>query len=512
MPSRRQGRMFSRRPVVLAAALAAITVAGCSGAGQATAGQPGTSATGQAGTSAGPTFAGLGQRAVRTLEQGYYTGAGTWNTCLPRICGTGNLDWGDDSLTYSLYFHWRLTHDQGVVPIMNALAGTAYRYTPGTSSWSDVPMWDTIADVREYQVTGNPAALAKAEAAFGFVAIEHESDFAFGACPSVFFQQPGGGNRLKTLETGSNYIKAALLLYQVTHRQRYLQLAIAEYSAVRAYFLSPHAPLYTVYVFDSGRACRQVPGRYFGSVNGNLIWAGFWLARATGQGSYLRQALATAHAVQRRLADAAGVYADLQAENDISEPLVEAMYDLATLGHQGFARQWLLTAASAAAAEVSPAGAYGRFFDGPPPRAPVTVWQVNGGLTVEQAAAALDPRGRPAQPGFWAHATFVRHDLALHHGRVSFTFIGRAVAIIGTIGEICCEPGHARVFIDGRQTFDQTGIWQNKSSSGHTFPDSVLFAWRWPRPGTHTISIRPGSVNPKEGGPYFHMTGYDVVP
>ena len=339
MPSRRQGRMFSRRPVVLAAVLAAITVAGCSGAGQATAGQPGTSATGQGATSAGPTFAGLSQRAVRTLEQGYYTGAGTWNTCLPRICGTGNLDWGDDSLTYSLYFHWRLTHDRGVVPIMNALAGTAYRYTPGTSSWSDVPMWDTIADVREYQVTGNPAALAKAEAAFGFVAIEHESDFAFGACPSVFFQQPGGGNRLKTLETGSNYIKAALLLYQVTHRQRYLQLAIAEYSAVRAYFLSPHVPLYTVYVFDSGRACRQVPGRYFGSVNGNMIWAGFWLARATGQGSYLRQALATAHAVQRRLADTAGVYADLQAENDISEPLVEAMYDLATLGHQGFARQ-----------------------------------------------------------------------------------------------------------------------------------------------------------------------------
>ncbi|HEV3288575.1 MAG TPA: hypothetical protein VG123_06245 [Streptosporangiaceae bacterium] len=501
--------MLSRRAVALCLVLAAVTLAGCSGPGQSSAGQPGgrpvLSATGD------PTFAALGQQAVRTLEQGYYTGAGTWHTCIPKICGTGNLDWGDDSLTYSLYFHWRLTHDPGVLPIMNALAGTANSYTPSTSSWSDVPMWDTIADVREYQVTGNPNAVAKAEAAFRFVAIDHESDFAFGACPSVFYQQPGGGNRLKTLETGSNYIKAALLLYQVTHFQRYLQQAIAEYNAVRAYFLSPRVPLYTVYVFDRGKACHQVPGRYFGSVNGNMIWAGYWLARATGHGSYLQQALATAHAVQRHLGDAAGVYADLQAENDISEPLVEAMYDLATLGHQGFARHWLLTAASAAAAEVTPAGTYGRFFDGPPPQAPVTVWQVNGGLTLEQAAAALDPGGRPARPGFWTHAVFVRHVLFMHHSPVAFTFTGRAVAIIGTIGEVCCEPGHARVVIDGTQTFDQTGIWQNKSSSGRSLPGSVLFAWRWPKPGRHTISIRPGSVNPKEGGPYFHMIGYDLV-
>ena len=512
MPS----RMPSRRAVALATTLAAVALAGCSGPGPTTTGQAATgqASTGQPGVSAasGPAFAVLGQRAVRTLEQGYYTGAGSWNGCLPLRCGTGNQDWGDDSLTYSLYFHWRLTHDRAVVPIMNALAGTAYRYTPGSSSWSDVPMWDTIADVREYQVTGSQSALAKAEAAFRFVAIEHEPDFAFGACPSVLYQQPGGGNRLKTLETGSNYIKAALLLYQVTHYQRYLQLAIAEYNAVRAYFLSPHVPLYTVYVFDRGRTCRQVPARYFGSVNGNMIWAGFWLARATGQGSYQQQALATAHAVQAHLADAAGVYTDLQAENDISEPLVEAMYDLATLGHQWFARQWLLTAAAAAAAAAGPAGTYDRCFDGPPPRTPVTVWQVNGGLTVEQAAAALDPHGRPPQPGFWAHATFVRHELFLHYGPVSFTFTGRAVAIIGTIGEICCEAGHARVFIDGSQTFDQTGIWQNKSSSGLTLPDSVLFAWRWPRPGAHTITIRPGLANPKEGGPYFHMIGYDVVP
>ena len=324
-------------------------------------------------------------------------------------------------------------------------------------------------------------------------------------------RRSGGGTKLKTLETGSNYIKAALLLYQVTRFPGYLRDAETEYAAVRRYFLSPGVPLYTVYVFDNGSACTQVPGRYFGSVNGNMIWAGLYLARATGDASYLGQAVATARAVTQHLGDGTGVYADLQAENDVTEPLIEAMYDMATAGRQGFARYWLLAAASATASDLTTSGTYGRFFGGPPPRAPVTAWQVNGGLTLALAAAALDPQGRAADPGFWRHAAFVRHDLRMSGGSVQFTFTGRAVAIIGTIGEVCCQPGHARVFIDGTQTYDQTGIWQDKSSSGRSLPDSVLFAWRWLTSGRHTIQIRPGAPNAKEGGSFFHMTGYEVV-
>lgn len=342
-----------------------------------------------------PTYAELGRQALQTLEHGYYNGGGEWNVCVPHICGTGNVNWGVDSLTYALYFHWSLTHDRGVRPIMSALRGTAVSYSPAVHTSSDVPVWDTIADVREYQVTRDVAALAKAEAAFRFVA-DGRSRFALGACPAVNYQQPGGGGtRLKTLETGSNYIKAALLLYQVTRFPGYLRDAVTEYAAVRRYFLSPGVPLYTVYVFDNGSACTQVPGRYFGSVNGNMIWAGLYLARATGDASYLGQAAATARAVARHLGDATGVYADLQAENDVTEPLIEAMYDMATAGRQGFARHWLLAAASAAASGRTASGTYGRFFGGPPPRAPVTAWQVNGGLTLALAAAALDPRGRP---------------------------------------------------------------------------------------------------------------------
>jgi len=460
----------------------------------------------------GPAFAAMSRQAVSTLEDRYYHAPGNWNVCVPVRCGAQNLDWGSDSLTYALYLHWLISRDPRVRPMMNALAGTALSYTAQTSSSSDVPAWDSIADMREYQVTGNPSALAKAEAAFGWL-VGKAPAFALGACPGIVYQLPdGGGTLLKTMESDSNYVKAALLLYQSTRYRPYLRQALIRYAAIRRTYFEPSTQLYSVYVFDTGKACHRVPGRYFGSVNGNMIWSGYTLARLTGQHPYLSQALATARAVRQHLGDATGVYADLQAENDIAEPLVEAMYLLAAAGHQGFARSWLLTAARAAGGAVSTSGAYGRFFGGPPPRAPVTVWQVNGGLSLALAAGALAPRARAADPGFWRRAAYVARDLRLT-GRqpVRFAFTGQAVAIIGTIGEQCCFSGHAQLFLDGRQTFDQTGIWQNKSSSGRSLPGSVLFAWRWPRPGRHVIEIRPGIPNAKEGVSYFHMVGYYVV-
>lgn len=495
-------RRWAAAIAALAAALAGL--AGCS---------PAAGPGGPAG------YAALAARAAVALERGWYNGAGRWYMCLPVRCAAGNGDWGSDSLTYALYLRWRVSGDPAVRPIMGALARTAYSWPAGASSWSDVPMWDAIAGAREYQVTGDPVALANARAAFGHVATDQAASYQAGACPAIAYQQPGGGSgKLKTLETDSNSIKAALLLHQITRDGVYLRLARERYAAVRRYFLTPGVPLYTVYVFDDGRTCAQAPARYFGSVNGNMIWAGLNLARATGDPAYRDQAIATARAVAAHLSDPAGVYADPQAENDVTEPLIEAMYDLASgPGGQGFARAWLLRAAAAGASAVSGMGGYGRFFDGPAPAPAVTVtaWQANGGIALAFAAGALSPDGRPAPPA-WAGARFVRDDLRLGAGsgpgEVRFTFTGRAVAIIGTIGEVCCQPGHARVFVDGTETFDQTGIWQNKSSSGLSLPGSVLFAWRWPAAGRHTIEIRPGAANAKEGGSFFHMTGYEVVP
>jgi Glycosyl hydrolase family 76 len=457
-------------------------------------------------------YAARAQTAEQTLVRDFYNGSGRWRLCLPDICGAVNHDWGSDSLTYVLYLMWQAHHDSQIKSIMNALIPTAHVYTAASNSWSDAPLWDSVADIREYQVTGSPAALRKAEAAFGFVASGKAAAFARGACPSIDYQQQNGGsNKLKTLETDANYVQAAALLFRITGNQHYLALARAKYAAIRRYFLDPAIPLYTTYVIDNGGTCRQLPHRFFGSVNGLMISNGLLLSHLTGQAQYRQQAVQTAAAVPRYLSDANGVYADLQAENDITEPLIAAMLQLAERGRVGFARDWLLTAASASESAVNSSGAYGRFFDGPPPRGTVTAWQVNGGLALQVAAAELNGGSGPADPDNWQSARFVRADLRLGSTPVRFTFTGRAVAIIGTIGEHCCQPGHARVFIDGVQTTDQTGIWQNKSSSAHSLPDSVLFAWRWPVPGTHTIEIAPGLANPKEGGSYFHMIGYDLV-
>jgi hypothetical protein len=266
-------------------------------------------------------------------------------------------------------------------------------------------------------------------------------------------------------------------------------------------------PLYSVYVFDDGKACAQVPHRFFASVNGDMIWSGLHLFAATGDTRYLEQAEATAHAVGLHLSDARGVFADLQAENDVVEPLVEAMYELAATQHQKFARNWILSNAAAALGDRRPDGTYGRFFDGPPPAALTTAWQSNGGLALEIAGAALAPGATVPTSQPWSVARLTANDSAVLPS--SLTFTGSAIALLGTIGAQCCEPGHARVFIDGVETFDGTGIWQNKSSSGRSIPNSVLFAWRWPEAGRHTIRFEPGVPNGKEGGPFLHLTGYE---
>ncbi len=124
------------------------------------------------------------------------------------------------------------------------------------------------------------------------------------------------------------------------------------------------------------------------------------------------------------------------------------------------------------------------------------------------AAAALAPKQRVSTASRWSGARLVQQDASALPS--SLTFTGSAIALLGTLGERCCENGHARVFVDDRETFDGTGIWQNKSSSGLSLPNTVLFAWRWPKSGTHTIRFEPGEVNGKEGGPFLHLTGYLV--
>ena len=463
-------------------------------------------------TGAARTFANIGDDAVAALESKLYDGNGLWHDCPSAVCATHNGDWGSDSLTYLLYMRWAMTRDRAVPPLLAALARTARTYDPPCRNrpcrlWSDVPMWDSVAASREYEVDGQDAlALAKAKAAFR--AVEESDAYARGACPAISYQRPNGrGDRLKTLETDSNGVKAALLLYAATRQKPYLDVAERRYGAIRRYFLDSQLPLYSVYVFDDGRRCVQVPHRFFASVNGNMIWNGERLYRVTGRARYRTDALMTAHAVEKYLSDGAGVFSDLQAENDLEEPLIEAMLVLATQEHEVFARRWLLTSAAAAFSSRKGDGTYGRFFDGPPPEGIVTAWQTNGGLATEIAAAALAPGGI-VRADAWQGARFVPY--AVDRLPATVHVRGSGIALIGTLGEICCEPGHARILVDGVETVNHVGTWQNKSSAGRSFPDSVLFAWRWPTSGTHVVTLLPGVYNHKEGGAFLHLRGYLV--
>jgi hypothetical protein len=468
----------------------------------------------------GPSYATLARKSIFMLEHTFYSTAGRWHMCVPlrhRLCNTKNRDWGADALTYDLYLRWQVARDRSVVPLLAGLARTGIRWTPARFGSSDNMMWDAIAEVREYQVTGSRRALADAQAAMATLSAGPSGGFAAGACPAISYQWRFGhrDSGLKTLETDSNYVKLALLLYEVTGIRADLRDAEARYAAIRRYYLSPAAPLYTDFVIDNGRACRAVPRIFLGSTNGNMIWAGATLASDTGRSAYLRQAIATARAVSAHLRDGAGSYNGLFTDIDIGEPLVEAMYTLATTCHQAFARHWLLTAASAASADVNSRYEFGRFYDGPPPASEVTSWAVNGGVALMTAAAGLDGTGRSADPAFWTNAVRVRDNLVLARPAgptLPIRFTGRAIAILGTIGDVCCRAGHAWVAVDGARTFSDVGIWQNRSSPARRLRDQVLFAWRWRTAGPHTITILPASYNVLQGGTYFHMTGYLLVP
>ena len=456
-------------------------------------------------------FGSAADASLATLEHTVYQTPGRWNLCIPNTCGSAVRDWGADALTYTLFLRWKIAHDGSIRPLMSALAASAPSYRscrlPACGTWSDIPLWDSIALAREFEITRDSDALMKARRAFAYV--DDSNAFARGACPAIDYQRPSGGHTaLKTLETDSNYIKAALLLQRWTGDRRYLDKAVRKYAAVRRYFLDPTIPLYSVYVFDDGRHCTPLTHRFYASVNGNMIYSGLALAALTGHAGYARDAFATARAVARNLNDDAGMYADLQADNDVVEPLVEAMYDLAAEHNSGFARDWLL--ANAAVAVPAANGAYGRFYDGPPPAAVVSAWSANGGFALAIAAGALAP-GRPAPASHaWDTAYFVAHSISAVPSTIAFH--GRAIALIGTIGDTCCEPGHVRVIVDGRETLDGTGIWQNKSPALHALPNSVLFSWRWARGGAHTITFAPGVANAKEGGSYIHLQGYRIVP
>jgi hypothetical protein len=218
------------------------------------------------------------------------------------------------------------------------------------------------------------------------------------------------------------------------------------------------------------------------------------------------------------LSDARGVFADLQAQNDVVEPLVLGMVKLAA--SDPAARDWIIHNAHAAANARASDGSYGRFFDGPPPPANgrSAVFDTNGGLALMIAAASFAPDDRPESPSWGSgHVSTV----GIHGAPSSYSFEGSGIALIGALprpGSPDCKPltiapcegGHVWVRIDGRTMTNQLGIWQGKALVSSAA--SVLFAWRWPTSGPHRLDFIVPPYNPKQGDTLIDVTEVIVLP
>ena len=459
------------------------------------------------------TFSAAGASATQALLHVFYAGSGKWQLCSDGLCGQPDDDWGADSLTFALALREQATADPSLTPVLAALAAAAPRYPAPCkgakcTALSDIPEWDTIALAREYEATHDPADLAKAQAAFEFV---------------------GGGDGLLARRMPRHPLPAALRRGQrpqdardgrqrdqgsaaalSRHGRRELPGRCPRTLRRRPQVLPrpPRAALQHLRV-RQWQDVRPAPASLLRVRQRRHDLERSRALPGYGPQEYLQQALATAQAVAADLNDARGIFADLQAENDVVEPLVEAMYYLAVDENVSFAREWILTNAAAALGERTTSGLFGRFFDGPPPTATVTAWQANGAFALEIAAAALEPTTAaitPAGAGTWVYVP-----KEITRTPAGITFLGEGIALVGTLGEKCCESGHVRLFIDGKETFDQTGIWQNKSSAGISIPNTILFAWRWSTPGEHTIGVKMGIYNPKEGTSFVHIRGYYVM-
>ena len=459
----------------------------------------------------GPTYGDGGKASSNSLQQLWYADGG-WKLCLTTGCRVANSGTGAAALTYDAYFAWRPkdSGDASYGPMMEKIAETIPPFTrpcvdATCHTLSTVAMADAVALLRTYDPNQKDVAgLAKVSAALD--ALDHSSAYFRGACPDIPYAEPfGGKSMLKTLATDSNYAKAALSVAHYSQDKSYLDRGERRYLTARKYFFDPKAGLYTAYVLDDGKHCTQVPGQFQAGVNGDMIYAAYVLFVASRGSAYQTQATSVAQAVATKLSDGRGILANLEDEHDSAEPLFEAFYVLAKYWNQDFALDFVTRNAAAAEGARTQNGSIGRFFDGPPPEDGVTAWQTSGGFAATMAGQALQPGDALPSPGpDWKNAKFT--PLKSQTMPQVIRFSGSGISLRGTLGDPCCPAG-ARVFIDGVETFDRTGIRQSYSPAGK-IPNSVLFAWQWPAAGKHEIRLEAKS--PSDAEHAVHLSGYEV--
>jgi Glycosyl hydrolase family 76 len=174
--------------------------------------------------------------------------------------------------------------------------GQAYNSTArpplgrGGALYYDDNNWIALDLLAAYRLFGQRALLRRAEGVFAFLVSGWDGS-AGAVCPGGIFWVEAPTSQIRTTVSTANAALVALRLYQATKKRTYLAWALRMYGWVSRCLSAPNG-LYFDHLDSRGDV-----GRDEWTYNqGAMVAAGVLLAHATGERSYLNQALTTAKA------------------------------------------------------------------------------------------------------------------------------------------------------------------------------------------------------------------------
>jgi hypothetical protein len=185
-------------------------------------------------------------------------------------------------------------------PSANPLSPPAPPSPPGYASYVLPPLgnsgdlfyddneWLGLAALQQYRTTGDPAALKRAKLISTLVAYGWDDDASHPDPGGTFWTQATYNHDRNTVSNGVGS-EIAGRLYLLTRERAYLQQAIRQYDWVNRYMLAPNG-LYWDHVDLEGNVSKG----QLAYNQGNMIGAASLLYLATGQSSYLKQAISVA--------------------------------------------------------------------------------------------------------------------------------------------------------------------------------------------------------------------------
>jgi hypothetical protein len=165
----------------------------------------------------------------------------------------------------------------------------------GGATYYDDNAWVTLDLLHQYQLDHDPAALQLAEQTFSFIETGWSTNSSAPCRGGVYWIDSASSTQRNTSSTASS-AEAAVELYEVSGSSTYLSWAELMYHWVNQCLAVPagnsDAGLYYDHVNSNGTINTAV----WSYNQGTMIGAGVLLARSTGNGIYLQNAIKTAHA------------------------------------------------------------------------------------------------------------------------------------------------------------------------------------------------------------------------